>query len=84
MTEDIKFTEDLKIDVSEKSYISSCIKFIYKESSSHYAVMKLNVYMSSEVYLCVGINTGGLIVLIYTETMKSGSKRFENVSIKEI
>ncbi len=79
MTEDIKFTEDLKIDVSENSYISSCIKCIYKESSLHNAVMKSNVYITSKIYERVGINVDAVLVLKCMGIIKSGSKSFENV-----
>ena len=79
MTEDIKFTEDLQIDVSENSYISSCIKCIYKESSLHNAVMKSNVYMTFQIYERVGMNVDGVFVLKYTRMIKSASKIFKNV-----
>jgi hypothetical protein len=74
MTEDIKFTEDLHIDVSGNRYILSCIKDIYKESSLHNAVIKSNVYMTSEIYERVEMNADGMLVLKYTIMIKSHSR----------
>jgi hypothetical protein len=79
MTENIKFTEDLQIDVSMKRFKSMCIKCIHKESSLHNAIMKSNVYITSEIYESVEINADGVLVLKCMRMIQSGFKIFEHV-----